>query len=582
MKEVIEKALLCVLRDLYSVDSLPEGTRIEVPREENHGDLATNVAFLLAKRLKKNPTEVAGTIAQHLEGEKLFEEVNAIKGFINFRLSRDFYREELKKVLSKGEEYFKTDLGKRQKVQLEFVSANPTGPLHLGHGRGAVVGDVLARVMSFLGAEVTREYYINDAGRQVYLLGLSILYRYNELLKRDDLNSDIKEEFEKEGYKGQYVIELAKLLASIVGDILTRSEVKRAWELLSSSISKGSGYLKLFDPERDSAIDLCSLFGLDLMMKEIRQDLADLGVTFDTWFSERDMRERGEVEKIIKELTKKGYTYESEGALWLKTSELGDDKDRVLRKSDGELTYFASDIAYHLDKFRRGFDRVIDLWGSDHFGYIKRVKSALQMLGIEEEWLEVYIVQTVRLFKGGKEIKMSKRSGKFVTLRELMNEVGSDAVRFIFLTRRSDTPLDFNIDLVKEKSSDNPVFYVQYAHARIAGVFREFKKRFGIEPLKAVERADLGKLALEQEIRLIKKVISLKDELISTYTGRDPHLLVYYLIGLASEFHNYYNHNRIIGAEEPIMLARLALLNGIRISLSLGLKLIGVSAPERM
>ena len=581
MKEVVEKALLSALRDLYASD-LPDGTRIEVPREESHGDLATNVAFILAKRLKKNPAHIAESIAQHLAKEELFGEVSAIKGFINFRLSKDFYRKELREVLERGEDYFRENLGKGQKVQLEFVSANPTGPLHLGHGRGAVVGDVLSRVMSFMGAEVTREYYINDAGRQVYLLGLSILYRYNELLKRDDLNVDIKEEFEKDGYKGQYVIELAKLLASVVGDMLTEGEVERAWELLSSSISKGSGYLQLFDPEKDSVIDLCSLFGLDLMLKEIREDLAILGVSFDTWFSERELRQRGEVEKVIEELIKKGYTYESEGALWLKTSELGDDKDRVLRKSDGELTYFASDIAYHLDKFRRGFDRVIDLWGSDHFGYIKRVKSALQMLGIEEDWLEVYIVQTVRLFKEGKEIKMSKRSGKFVTLRELMNEVGSDAVRFIFLTRRSDTPLDFNIDLVKEKSSDNPVFYVQYAHARIAGVFREFKKRFGEDPLEAIERADLGKLELDQEVRLIKKVISLKDELISTYRGRDPHLIVYYLIALASEFHNYYNHNRIIGAEEPLMLARLALLNGIRISLSLGLKLIGVSAPERM
>ncbi len=582
MKEVVEEALLSALKDLHSADSLPEGTRIEVPREENHGDLATNVAFILAKRLRKNPAEVAQDIAQHLEGEKLFEEVTPVKGFINFRLSKDFYRKELKEVLERGEDYFRENLGKGQKVQFEFVSANPTGPLHLGHGRGAVVGDVLGRVMSFMGAQVTREYYINDAGRQVYLLGLSILFRYNELLKRDDLNADIREEFEKEGYKGEYVKDLAKLLASVIGDVLTKGDIKKAGELLSSSISAETGYLKLFEPERDSTIDLCALFGLDMMLREIRQDLSDLGVFFDTWFSERDMRDRGEVEKVIEELTKKGLTYESEGALWLRTSDLGDDKDRVLRKSDGELTYFASDIAYHLDKFRRGFERVIDLWGSDHFGYIKRVKSALQMLGIEEDWLEVYIVQTVRLFKEGKEIKMSKRSGKFVTLRELMNEVGADAVRFIFLTRRSDTPLDFNIDLVKEKSSDNPVFYVQYAHARIAGVFREFKKRFGEDPLKAIEKADLDKLALDQEIRLIRKVISLRDELISAYTGRDPHLIVYYLISLASEFHNYYNHNRIIGAEEPIMLARLALLNGIRISLSLGLKLIGVSAPERM
>jgi len=582
MKEIVEKAVLSALRDLSLADDLPRGTRVEVPREEDHGDLATNVAFILSKAQKKDPSEIARILSERLAQEDLFEEVKPVRGFINFRLSRDFFRNELKNLLLKGEEYFRKDLGGGQKVQIEFVSANPTGPLHLGHGRGAVVGDVLARVMAFMGSKVTREYYINDAGRQVYLLGLSILYRYNELLNRKDLNSEIREEFERDGYKGEYVKELAKLLASVVGDTLARGEVKKAGDLLISSLSSEGKYIHLFDPEKDSAIDLIALFGLDLMMKEIRRDLSELGVSFDSWISERELRDKGEVDKVLKDLREKNYTYEEEGALWLRTSEFGDEKDRVLKKSNGELTYFASDIAYHLDKFRRGFERVIDLWGSDHFGYIKRVKAALKILGVPEEWLEVYMVQTVRLFKDGKEIKMSKRSGKFVTLKELISDVGPDAVRFIFLTRRSDTPLDFNVDLVKEKSSDNPVFYVQYAHARIAGVFREFKKRYGEDPLKAVETADPAKLTLDQEIRLIKKAIFLRDELVSVYTGRDPHLITYYLIGLASEFHNYYNHNRVIGVEEPLMLARLALLNGVRISLSLGLKLIGVSAPERM
>ena len=582
MKEYVEKALLFALKNSSLSKELPSGTRIEEPKDTNLGDLATNVSFILSKRIGKSPELIAEELSRNLRTLEIFEDVRPARGFINFRFSKAFLAYELRKVLKDGEEYFREDLGKGKKVQIEFVSANPTGPLHLGHGRGAVVGDVLARVMSFMGADVVREYYINDAGRQVYMLGISVLFRYNELFKKRDLNNEIREIFEREGYKGDYVKEIARLLASIVGESLVENNVKKAHHLILEARLPYSHYVHLFKSEEDDKVELCALFGLDIMMKEIRKDLSDLRVSFDSWVSERELRQRGEVDKVLEELGKRKQIYEAEGALWLKTSKVGDDKDRVLRKSDGELTYFASDIAYHLDKFRKGFSRVIDLWGADHHGYIKRVKSALKMLGIDENWLEVYIIQMVRLFRGGREVKMSKRTGDFVPLRELLDEVGADPIRFIFLTRRSDTPLDFNVDLVKEKTSENPVFYVQYAHARIAGVFREFKKRYGRDPVEAVHGADLEALKLEQELKLIKKILILRDVLISVHTGRDPHLITYYLIDLASEFHNYYNHNRIIGSEEKRMLARLALLNGVRISIALGLKLLGVSAPERM
>ncbi|MDQ7083386.1 MAG: arginine--tRNA ligase [Aquificota bacterium] len=319
---------------------------------------------------------------------------------------------------------------------------------------------------------------------------------------------------------------------------------------------------------------------MDVILEEIRRDLKDLGVGFDVWFSEMSLR--GEVEKALEELKTKGYLYEKDGALWVRTTDFGDDKDRVAVRSDGTYTYFASDIAYHLNKFRRGFDRVINLWGSDHFGYVPRIRAVLKMFSVPENWLEIYMIQTVRLFRGGKEVKMSKRAGDFVTLRELIDDVGPDPIRFVFLTKRSDTPLDFDADLVKEKSSENPVFYVQYAHARISGVFREFRERFRKDPEAMDLKGYLENLVEDPEMGLIRKTLLLKDELKEITLSRDPHLLTYFLMDLSSLFHNYYNHHRVIGAPEEVMLGRLALLKGVRTALRVGLKLIGVSAPERM
>lgn len=582
MKEVVLSKLIEVLSSLYGVK--PPNLKVEKPKDEKLGDLATNVAFLLAKDLRKNPILIAQEVSEELSKDRTFESVEAVKGFINLRFSKEFLTEEFLRLLREGESYFKEDIGRGLKVQLEFVSANPTGPLHLGHGRGAVVGDTLATLMSFYGFNVTREYYINDAGRQVYLLGVSVLYRYLELFGEERSRPDVVEIFEREGYRGTYVVDIAKNIARAVERrLLSKEGVKEAKELiLAYGFNFPLRYMESFVPKEDPQVELCSAFGLDMMMNEIREDLSSMGIEFDVWFSERSLYERGLVEELVEELRKKGFVYESEGALWLRASEFGDDKDRVLRKSDGSYTYFASDIAYHWDKFRRGFEKVINFWGSDHHGYIPRVKAALKMLGIPEDWLEVYLIQMVKLFRGGKEVRMSKRAGTFVPLRELIEDVGPDAVRFVFLTKRSDTPLDFDVDRVKEKSSENPVFYVQYAHARISGVFREVRERFGTDPEREDLSGFLQELDQEEEMRIMKKVLMLKDDLIEVTLRRDPHLITYALIDLVSDFHRYYNHHRIIGSEERLMKGRLALLKGVREALRLSLKLIGVSAPERM
>ncbi len=580
MKEIIYEKINTILKGKYGIE--PPQYKVETPKDEKLGDLASNVSFLLARTLRNNPVKIAEELASELSSFKEFEKVEAVRGFLNFTFSEDFVKEEIKKVLEGGENYFKENLGKGKKVQIEFVSANPTGPLHLGHGRGAVIGDSLARLMEFFGFNVTREYYINDAGRQVYLLGVSVLYRYQELFNKVD--EKIKEIFEKDGYKGEYVKEIAELLKKVVGDLIIRGEIEKAYEkIISSELPFEKNYIKKFSKNsKEPHIELCTLFGLDMMMDEIRRDLKEMDIDFDVWFSERSLYESRAVEKVIEKLKEKGYVYENEGALWLKTSEFGDDKDRVIVKSDGSYTYFAPDIAYHLNKYERGFEKVINLWGADHYGYIPRIKAALKMLGIPEDWLEIYLIQTVKLFREGKEVKMSKRAGNFVTLRELMDSVGKDAVRFVFLTKKSDTPLDIDVDLIKEKSSENPVFYVQYAHARISGIFREVKERYGMDAEKEDFSEYLKFLKEEPEIKLMKKVLMMKDELREIVLSRDPHLITYYLMSLSKLFHNYYNHYRIIGAEENVMKGRLALLKAIKISIYLGLKLIGVSAPERM
>ncbi len=585
MQGYLEKELKKVLKENFNLEGV--NFKVEKPRKKEFGDLATNVAFLLSKSLKKPPLEIAENIASKLRENPDFETVEVAKpGFINIRFSKNFYYKVLKELLSKGFDFYKENLGLGRKIQVEYVSANPTGPLHLGHGRGAVVGDVISNLLDFYGWNVVREYYINDAGNQIRMLGLSILYRYLELMlskvyegaynaasylmappgeatKKDRLYAKISElfrqigdEFEQNGYRGEYIKELAQ----------------KVYELYREQI------LELSPQE---AIAFLSEFGLKEMLEEIKKDLEDFGVKFNVWFSEKSLYQTKYVEKTLSYLREKGLLYEKDGAVWFKTTQFGDDKDRVVIKRDGSYTYFASDIAYHYNKYLRGFNKVINVWGADHHGYMPRVKAAVKAFGVPENWLDFELIQLVKLFKEGKEVKMSKRAGNFVTLRELMSEVGTDAIRFWFITKRSDTPLEFDIDKAKAQSSENPVYYVQYAHARISGIFREIKNRKGFDPERDFEfNPEL--LNTETEIELIKHLATLKDELISIAKSREIHLLPQLAVQLVKDFHYYYNHYRVMVDDEELMKARLALLKAIRTALRLLFKFIGISAPERM
>jgi len=549
VKELIDQRLRKLLSERYSLQDV--GYTMEPPKDSSLGDLATNVCFLLGKHLKKPPTLIAEEIAPLLKCDQ-FDAI-PLRGFINFRFSENYLKGSLGELLSSGSSYFFEDLGRGKKVQLEFVSANPTGPLHLGHGRGAVVGDVLYRLLRSFGFDVQREYYINDAGYQAYLFGLSILYRLYQLFGLED--QELSKKFEEEGYKGSYVKELAKDAKAFYGE-----------EILKRT--------------KEEAIALLSDYGIKRMLEDIKDTLSLMNVGFDSWVSEREIQKSGLLQEVLEKL--KDYTYEQDGALWFKSTLFGDDKDRVLIRADGTPTYFAGDVAYHYHKYKRGFERVINLWGADHWGYLPRLKGALRALDIPDSWLEVEFVQMVKLFSGGKEIKMSKRTGEFITLKELLEEVGTDAVRFMFLTKRSDTPLDFDIDLVKQNTAENPVFYVQYAHARIRGVFREVKNRFGIDPEEEALQEYVQHLKDLQGLELVKKVLLFKDTLKEAVSSLSPHMVVYDLLEISKLFHNYYNHHRVILEDRATMMGRLALLRGVEIALKVGLNLIGVNAPERM
>ena len=549
MKDLIREKISAQLEKLGVFDI--NSYSIETPKREDYGDYSTNIAFLISKHLREKPQDVALRLSEALNSEEITAQ--ALGGFINFTLNEGFVKREFKKLLVQGGEYYKKDIGKGKRVILEFVSANPTGPMHVGHGRGAVVGDVIGKLLETYGYKVYREYYINDAGYQVHLLGLSILYRYMELHGVE--NEELKKLFEEEGYKGNYIMDLAKDIKAFYGDSLIKEDIEKA-------------------------IEVCRDYGIRRMMEDIKETLQMMNVSFDNYFSERSLVESGAVEEILELL--KAYTYEKDGALWFKASEFGDEKDRVLKRSDGTYTYFANDIAYHYNKYRRGFDFAINLWGADHHGYLQRLMGALKALGVPEGWLKVEFVQMVKLFSNGQEVRMSKRTGEFITLKELLEDVGQDAVRFMFLTKRSDTPLDFDIDIVKEKSSENPVFYVQYAHARIRGVIREVKARYGLDADSTDLSQYVDKLIQESEIRLMKKCILFKDVLMDVVENVTPHTIVYHLLSISKDFHNYYNHNRVMSEDEDLMKSRLALFKGIEKVLAHGLELIGVHAPEHM
>ncbi|MFC0334682.1 arginine--tRNA ligase [Paenibacillus sepulcri] len=547
VKEAIADAV--VAAGLAAREELPSFV-LEVPKDKSHGDLATNAAMLLSKLAKKNPRQIAEAILAHLDKSKASIQSAEIAGpgFINFRIDKSYLYPVISQVLGQGQEYGRVNAGGGQSVQVEFVSANPTGSLHLGHARGAAVGDVLCNLLNFAGYRVTREYYINDAGKQVANLAYSIEARYKEALGQEA-------QMPEDGYYGEDIIGFAKALAESEGDRL----------------------LSIPDDERFAFF---RAYGLERELNKIKRDLAEFRVEFDEWYSETKLYESGQVEAALEALRERGQVFEEEGATWLSTMPYGDDKNRVLVKNDGSYTYLTPDIAYHRDKFARGYDRMINIWGADHHGYIPRVKAAMAALGNDPQKLVVLIAQMVSLFQNGEKMKMSKRTGKAVTMEDLMAEVGIDAIRYFFSMRSMDSHLDFDMDLAISTSNENPVFYVQYAHARICSIFRQAQEQdIQLQPPASV---DLTRLATEHEFDLLRKMGELPQEIAEAAEQYAPHRLVRYVYELASLFHSYYKAERVITEDAAQTQARLALLAAVRTVLSTVLRLIGVSAPERM
>jgi len=528
---------------------------IEIPREEDFGDYSTNLAFILAPKLKKSPLKIAESIVEEVKESDIVEKIEiAGKGFINFFIKDDVLRDALRNIFEKGVDAFLPDLGMGRKILIEFVSANPTGPLHIGHGRGAAVGDVLATILKCTGFNVVKEYYINDAGRQIATLGESTYLRLKELRGE-------KIEFPDNFYKGDYIKDIA-----------------------SKFIEQGNNL-----PEtKEDAIKRLSEFSSSIVMEGIVKDLQDFGVYFDNYFRESELYRSGMVDKTLEILKEKGFAYEKDGALWFKTSLFEKDEDRVLIKSNGETTYFASDIAYHREKLGRGFDLLIDLWGSDHHGYIPRLKASIEALGEDKEKLKVILIQFVTLIKDGKTIGMSTRAGQFTTLREVVDEVGKDAARFFFLMRKSNAHLEFDLDLAKKTSNENPVYYVQYANARIESIFRNAReqgiliKGIADEGLNREKDLNLGLLTLKEEMDIVKGIIHFYDTIEGSAKSLEPHRLTFYLINLVGRFHSYYNKVKVLGEDRGYTEARLVLLFVLQQIIKKGLDMLGVSAPDKM
>ena len=547
---------------------------LERPKQAEHGDLACNIAMQLAKKLKTNPRQLAERLIEALRAQPAFAEgyVSAVEiagaGFINLRLSPKTKQAVVARVLAEGLAFGRAaPTGK--KVQVEFVSANPTGPLHVGHGRGAAYGASLSNLLAFCGDEVQREFYINDAGRQMDILAASVWLRYLE-----SLGASVT--FPEDGYRADYVRAIASDLAKTHGKRFERdtatlpqaTSAEDADAALDALINHAKAVL---------AADWREVhrFALDAMLADQRDDLGAFGVVYDRWLSEQSLHDSGDIERAMKVLEARGHLLEKDGALWFRSTAFGDEKDRVVRRENGALTYFASDIAYHLDKFERGYDRMINVWGADHHGYIPRVKGALTALGLDADRLVVSLVQFAVLYRNGEKVAMGKRSGDFVTLRDLRTEVGNDAARFFYVLRKSDQHLDFDLDLAKSQSNENPVYYIQYAHARVCSVFTQA----GAE---AAKDADTGLLANPRELVLMQRLGEVPEIVQAAARDLAPHAVAFYLRDLAADFHSYYNAERILVEDASLSKARLALCAATRQVLASGLALLGVSAPERM
>ncbi len=515
---------------------------IEYPKKEEFGDYSTNIAMVLSKKLKRKPVEIAKQFIKFAQKDCNFEKIEvAGAGFINFYIKPQAVFDEILNI-KRNPNYFKP-VTKSMKVQIEFVSANPTGPMHIGHGRGAAIGDSIARIFSFCGYNIEREYYINDAGLQMKMLGLSTFIRYKQLM-------GIDESIPENGYKGEYLIDIAKRIMIEYGDAL-------------------------LNKEEEEAVAICQNIAGDTILKNIISTLEKFRIKFDVFFNEQKLYSAKEVHSTIEFLKEKGYIYEKDGAVWFKSTIFGDDKDRVLKKSNKSYTYFASDIAYHKNKFLiRKFDKVVDIWGADHHGYVNRMKSAIEALGVERDRLNVILVQIVNLLRGGQKISMSTRKGEFIELENVIDEVGVDAARFMFLSRSVDSHLDFDLELAKKQSGENPVFYVQYAYARIKNIFKQLEKEY-----LAYDKSILS-LDSKEEINLAKSVIRFKDYVKKAFEELEPYFITKGLLDVAENLHKFYNHLKVIGSEKQN--ERLCLLNIVADTIKLGFDLIGVEAKERM
>ena len=581
IENLVRDALAALPAELRSLDITPGSATIERTRDATHGDFACNIAMQLAKAAKRKPRELAQAIVAALPASDLVAKVEiAGPGFINFFVSPAGYHQELLRVLDEGAAYGRSRMGAGQRVIVEFVSANPTGPLHVGHGRHAAFGATLANLLDAAGYSVHREYYINDAGRQMEILAASVWLRYLECFGEQF-------PFPSNGYRGDYLHPIANKLVEIAG----RSLVRPAAEIFRDLPPDAPAGDK--DTYIDAVIERAkALLGedgfqqafklaLDDILADIRQDLEEFGVRYDEWFSERSLATNGAIDRALERLRKNGVVYEKDGAQWFRATDFGDEKDRVVVRENGLKTYFASDIAYHLQKRERGFDKLVDVLGADHHGYIARVRAGLVAMGEPGDSLEVRLVQFVTLYRGGEKVQMSTRSGEFITLRELRREVGNDAARFFYVMRSNDQHLDFDLQLATSHSNENPVYYIQYAHARVCSVLRQMREK-GFEYDAARGRAALARLTESHEQALLASISRFPEVIEMAAELRAPHALVHYLREVANDFHTYYNAHQFLVDDAELRDARVTLVQGMRQVVRNGLGLLGVSAPEAM
>ena len=583
MKQTIIDSIAQALQDLERAERIPPGLdhaiQVTPSKDSAQGDFASNVALALAKPAAMPPRELAQAIVDRLGDADGIERVEiAGPGFINFFVASDASHSIVTRILEAGEDFGRGDSGIGTRIQVEFVSANPTGPLHVGHGRGAAYGATLANLLAFVGYDVQQEYYVNDAGRQMHILGVSTWLRYLDLCGEELV-------FPSNGYRGDYIWDIAATLHRDNGETFRRPAAE-VFDAVPEDAPAGDREKHIdaliANAQRllgDEAYRVVYDLALDTLVDVIRRDLHAFGVDYDCWFSERSLADDGLVDAAIGRLQDNGHVYEQDGALWFRSTDFGDEKDRVVRRDNGQTTYFASDIAYHMNKFERGFDKVINVWGADHHGYIARVKASLTALGYDADNLEIQLVQFANLFENGAKVSMSTRSGEFVTLRQLREDVGRDAARFFYVMRKSEQHMDFDLDLAREESSENPVYYLQYAHARICSVRRQCAER-GIDI--ELDGADLGRLDNDHEQALIRQLALFAERVESAARRREPHLVVNYLRELANHFHSWYNAHQFIVEDAALRNARIALAEAVGQVLRNGLELMGVSAPEKM